>query len=53
MWTKITRLKYERDAERYASDPLAVNYLGLCAITMPVGRDRAGMAYTLVKRVRQ
>jgi len=23
--------------------PLAVNYLGLCAITMPVGRDRAGM----------
>jgi len=22
---------------------LAVNYLGLCAITMPVGRDRAGM----------
>ena len=23
--------------------PLAVNYLGLCAITMPVGRDRTGM----------
>ena len=23
--------------------PLAVNYLGLCAITMSVGRDRAGM----------
>ena len=23
--------------------PLAVNYLGLSAITMPVGRDRAGM----------
>jgi aspartyl-tRNA(Asn)/glutamyl-tRNA(Gln) amidotransferase subunit A len=22
---------------------VAVNYLGLCAITMPVGRDRAGM----------
>jgi aspartyl-tRNA(Asn)/glutamyl-tRNA(Gln) amidotransferase subunit A len=22
---------------------VAINYLGLCAITMPVGRDRAGM----------
>ena len=22
---------------------VAVNYLGLCAITMPVGRDRVGM----------
>src|SRR5438067_3736512 len=28
---------------RIARNTVAVNYLGLCAITMPVGRDRAGM----------
>jgi aspartyl-tRNA(Asn)/glutamyl-tRNA(Gln) amidotransferase subunit A len=28
---------------RIIRNTLAVNYLGLCAITMPVGRDRAGM----------
>jgi aspartyl-tRNA(Asn)/glutamyl-tRNA(Gln) amidotransferase subunit A len=28
---------------RIVRNTLAVNYLGLCAITMPVGRDRAGM----------
>ena len=38
------------DAERHfqinrriVRNTVAVNYLGLCAITMPVGRDRAGM----------
>ena len=28
---------------RIVRNTVAVNYLGLCAITMPVGRDRAGM----------
>jgi aspartyl-tRNA(Asn)/glutamyl-tRNA(Gln) amidotransferase subunit A len=28
---------------RIVRNTLAVNYLGLCAITTPVGRDRAGM----------
>ena len=28
---------------RVVRNTVAVNYLGLCAITMPVGRDRAGM----------
>ena len=28
---------------RTVRNTVAVNYLGLCAITMPVGRDRAGM----------
>ena len=28
---------------RIVRNTVAVNYLGLCALTMPVGRDRAGM----------
>src|SRR4051812_30772368 len=28
---------------RIVRNTVAVNYLGLCAVTMPVGRDRAGM----------
>lgn len=28
---------------RIVRNTVAVNYLGLCAITLPVGRDRAGM----------
>jgi aspartyl-tRNA(Asn)/glutamyl-tRNA(Gln) amidotransferase subunit A len=28
---------------RVVRNTVAVNYLGLCAITMPVGHDRAGM----------
>ena len=28
---------------RVVRNTVAVNYLGLCAITMPVGRDRTGM----------
>ena len=28
---------------RIVRNTVALNYLGLCAITMPVGRDRAGM----------
>ncbi|MBV8779686.1 MAG: amidase [Alphaproteobacteria bacterium] len=28
---------------RIVRNTVAVNYLGLCAITMPIGRDRAGM----------
>jgi aspartyl-tRNA(Asn)/glutamyl-tRNA(Gln) amidotransferase subunit A len=28
---------------RIVRNTVAINYLGLCAITMPVGRDRAGM----------
>jgi aspartyl-tRNA(Asn)/glutamyl-tRNA(Gln) amidotransferase subunit A len=28
---------------RIVRNTVAVNYLGLCAITMPVGRDRAGL----------
>jgi aspartyl-tRNA(Asn)/glutamyl-tRNA(Gln) amidotransferase subunit A len=28
---------------RIVRNTVAVNYLGLCAITMPFGRDRAGM----------
>src|SRR2546421_92137 len=32
---------------RIVRNTVAVNYLGLCAITMPVGRDRAGMSVGL------
>jgi aspartyl-tRNA(Asn)/glutamyl-tRNA(Gln) amidotransferase subunit A len=32
-----------RANRRVVRNTVAVNYLGLCAITMPVGRDRAGM----------
>jgi aspartyl-tRNA(Asn)/glutamyl-tRNA(Gln) amidotransferase subunit A len=32
-----------RANRRIVRDTVAVNYLGLCAITIPVGRDRAGM----------
>jgi aspartyl-tRNA(Asn)/glutamyl-tRNA(Gln) amidotransferase subunit A len=28
---------------RIVRNTVAVNYLGLCAVTMPVGRDHAGM----------
>jgi len=32
-----------RANRRIVRNTVGVNYLGLCAITMPVGRDRAGM----------
>jgi aspartyl-tRNA(Asn)/glutamyl-tRNA(Gln) amidotransferase subunit A len=32
-----------RANRRIVRDTVAVNYLGLCAITIPVGRDRVGM----------
>ena len=32
-----------RNNRRIVRNTVPVNYLGLCAITMPVGRDRAGM----------
>ena len=34
---------HQRANRRIVRNTVAVNYLGLCAITMPVGRDRAGM----------
>jgi aspartyl-tRNA(Asn)/glutamyl-tRNA(Gln) amidotransferase subunit A len=35
--------RYQPVNRRIVRNTVAVNYLGLCAITMPVGRDRAGM----------
>jgi len=34
---------YLRVNRRIVRNTVAVNYLGLCAITLPVGRDKAGM----------
>jgi len=32
-----------RVSRRIVRNTVAANYLGLCAITLPVGRDRAGL----------
>jgi len=45
--------RHLRVNRRIVCNTAAVNYLGLCAITMPVGRDRAGMpARSAVDRAR-
>src|SRR5262247_3183777 len=42
---RVFRAKYVMDVspKRETTVRIRRNYLGLCAITMPVGRDRAGM----------